>query len=78
MLLYVLLWSKDCKDASNKCKRCKCDTIYCQLEVKQTAGSAILAKEKEDKAVKGLYELVTKALKAMRLDFAEKKIEIGV
>ena len=62
---------KDCDNIH--CKRCKCDPIHCQLEVRQTEGSAQVAKEHEDAAVDALQELVHKALVAMRLDFAEKK-----
>jgi len=38
--------------------------------VRQTEGSAILAKEQEDAAAKSLYQLVQKAMTAMKLDFA--------
>ena len=55
------------------CEKCNCNPIHCKLEVRQTAGSAQVAKEYEDAAVNALQELVHKALVAMRVDFAEKK-----
>jgi len=61
--------TNDCKNAPDR-KRCKCETIHCKLEVRQTEGSAILAKEQEDAAAKSLYQLVQKAMTAMKLDFA--------
>ena len=62
---------QDCENIH--CKICKCDPIHCELEVRQTEGSAQVAKRHEEAAVHALYELVHKALVAMRLDFAEKK-----
>jgi len=52
------------------CKTCNCDPIHCQLEVRQTEGSAQVAKKHEEAVVDALYELVHKALVAIRLDFA--------
>ena len=62
-----------CETSPDKCKRCKCETIQCQLEVMQTADSAEVAQKLEDAAVDGLYQLVHRAMTAMKLDFAEKK-----
>ena len=63
---------EDCENA--RCKKCNCNPIHCQIEVRQTEGSAEVAKEQEDAAVNGLQELVIKALTAMRLEFAPRTI----
>ena len=70
-IMVVCVKVKDCENAD--CKKCICNPIHCQLEVRQTAGSGQVAKEHEDAAVKALQGIVNKALVAMRVDFAEKK-----